>query len=290
VEGATSDPQTIAAEAVDDLRERVGERQWYQMQELAPGVTTPGWYDVGAVADRVPWPDLEGKRCLDVGTSEGFWAFEMERRGAETVVATDVFDAANWDWPVTADPQMIDSLSRTSPRKPNLDLARQALGSSVEPVELSAYELSPERIGMFDVVFCGSLLVHLRDPIRAIERIRTVCSECFVSMEPVALGLSLRHSKRPLAQLAGDFYTWWLPNGAAYRRFLEMGGFEIEASTRPFALPAGPAYRERAPAQGRRGATDARGRSLRGLPRRVLSRVVTRGDGVPYLAHRSRPV
>ena len=38
----------------------------------------------------MPWPDVRGKRCLDVGTYDGFLAFELERRGAASVVATDI--------------------------------------------------------------------------------------------------------------------------------------------------------------------------------------------------------
>ena len=33
---------------------------------------------------------LAGKTALDVGTADGFWAFEMERRGAARVVAIDL--------------------------------------------------------------------------------------------------------------------------------------------------------------------------------------------------------
>jgi 2-polyprenyl-3-methyl-5-hydroxy-6-metoxy-1,4-benzoquinol methylase len=39
---------------------------------------------------RLPWPELTGRRCLDIGTADGFWAFEMDRRGAADVLATDV--------------------------------------------------------------------------------------------------------------------------------------------------------------------------------------------------------
>ena len=42
---------------------------------------------------------LDGKRCLDVGTYDGFWAFEIEQRGAKEVVAVDVLDPRRWDWP-----------------------------------------------------------------------------------------------------------------------------------------------------------------------------------------------
>jgi 2-polyprenyl-3-methyl-5-hydroxy-6-metoxy-1,4-benzoquinol methylase len=34
---------------------------------------------------------------------------------------------------------------------------------------MSVYDLSPERVGRFDVVVCGSLLLHMRDPARALE-------------------------------------------------------------------------------------------------------------------------
>ena len=45
------------------------------------------------VFDRYPVPaDLSGLRCLDVGTMDGFWAFEMERRGAASVTAIDLDD------------------------------------------------------------------------------------------------------------------------------------------------------------------------------------------------------
>ena len=48
----------------------------------------------------MPLPaSLAGRRCLDVGTWDGFWAFEMERRGAASVTAIDIEDPAGWDWP-----------------------------------------------------------------------------------------------------------------------------------------------------------------------------------------------
>ena len=49
--------------------------EWYHSIELAPGEVTPGCFDTRAVAGKVPLPaNLAGKRCLDVGTRDGFWA------------------------------------------------------------------------------------------------------------------------------------------------------------------------------------------------------------------------
>ena len=41
------------------------------------------------MAKRLLPRDLRGRRALDIGTFDGFWAFELERRGAE-VVAIDL--------------------------------------------------------------------------------------------------------------------------------------------------------------------------------------------------------
>ena len=52
-------------------------------------------------------------------------------------------------------------------------LAHRALGSRVQRVERSVYELDTD-LGEFDLVFCGDLLIHLKDPVTAIQRIHSV--------------------------------------------------------------------------------------------------------------------
>src|SRR5207244_1994191 len=94
------------------MREEIDALQWYHTLELAPGVLTPGWFDLRDLARDIPWPDLTGKRCLDVGTFDGFWAFEMERRGAAEVVAIDVLDPLRWDWPLGSPPNVIAEVGR----------------------------------------------------------------------------------------------------------------------------------------------------------------------------------
>src|SRR5919106_1834775 len=91
------------SEAIDPAtaRRRVAEHPlWYHTIDVAPGVTTPGWFDLRPIVDRLPWPDVRGKRCLDVGPYDGFLAFELERRGAAEVVAVDIGAHEDWDWPV----------------------------------------------------------------------------------------------------------------------------------------------------------------------------------------------
>ena len=86
--------------APPDLAARVASVPWYHTIDVAPGLATPGEYDLRPVAQRIPLPaSLAGLRCLDVGTHDGFWAFEMEKRGAAEVLAIDLDDLTALDWP-----------------------------------------------------------------------------------------------------------------------------------------------------------------------------------------------
>ena len=47
------------------------------------------------------------------------------------------------------------------------------------------YELDPVELGWFDLVFCGDLLVHLKDPISAVQRLHGVCRGSAIVCNPV---------------------------------------------------------------------------------------------------------
>ncbi len=66
-----------------DLLEQARERSWYHAIDLGDGTVTPGWFDLRPFVNHYGIPDdLNGMRALEIGTWDGFWAFEMERRGA----------------------------------------------------------------------------------------------------------------------------------------------------------------------------------------------------------------
>lgn len=48
------------------------------------------------------------------------------------------------------------------------DLAKDILNSSATRRVCSIYDLSPQMLGRFDFVFCGSVLLHLACPPRAL--------------------------------------------------------------------------------------------------------------------------
>ena len=232
----------------EDLARRVAELDWYHTLELPGGVVTPGHWDTRPTVARVPLPaSLAGKRCLDVGTWDGFWAFEMERRGAAEVVALDIEDPARWDWPPRtrggAERQARPTLEAFKAGGRAFALARDALGSRVERLDESVYALDPERHGTFDFVFLGSLLLHLRDPVAALDRVRAVCGGEAVIAETVELVPSLLRPRTPTARLdGGERPWWWIPNVAGFHRMLHSAGFEILERSGLYFLPRGAAH------------------------------------------------
>jgi tRNA (mo5U34)-methyltransferase len=257
---------------------------WYHTLELPGGVVTPGWFDLRDQVAKLPWPDVEGKRCLDVGTYDGFYAFELERRGAAEVIATDIPDHEDWDWPAGARALGPAGLAMLAGQKGlGFEVAHEALGSNVEKRIISAYHLSPDQLGMFDVVVCGSLMLHLRDPVRALEAIRSVCGDWFMSIEQVSLGLSIALPQRPVADMVFDDRKcqWWVANRAGHRCMVEAAGFEVTETVGTFSEPYGPAHRATV--------ERTRVRAPRLLAGQFARRVFTGNDGVPHAALLARP-
>ncbi|MFY9585823.1 MAG: methyltransferase domain-containing protein [Actinomycetota bacterium] len=267
-------------EPAPDLRDAIASTLWYHTIELAPGVVTPGWFDLRTIIDRLPWPDLEGKRCLDVGTYDGMLAFEMEKRGASDVIAIDIDDHDKWDWPPDVRATGGENLAKLAgPEKGRgFRVAKDALGSKVDRRPISVYDLTPELMGTFDVVTCGSLMLHLRDPMRALEAIRTVCDGWFMSSEQVDLWMSVVHRRRPVHVLngSGPLCQWFVPNAAGHRREVFAAGFEVVRAIRPYVEPYGVSH-------------PAPARTPGNMFQAALQRALCGGTGVPHAALLARP-
>ena len=77
----------------------LAQKGWYHSIDLLDGTVTDGLIPIERLERRVacmPIPaDLRGKRVLDIGAWDGWFSFEMERRGAE-VVAVDCVEIENF--------------------------------------------------------------------------------------------------------------------------------------------------------------------------------------------------
>jgi tRNA (mo5U34)-methyltransferase len=254
-----------------DVSEMVASNpRWYHTMELGDGVVTPGWFDLRPIVDGLPWPEVAGKRCLDVGPYDGFIAFELERRGAREVMAADIGDFSGWDWPLRLrerGPRYLAEVAEPDPGT-GFALAKRLLGSDVERIELSVYDLDPARVGSFDVVTCGSLLLHLRDPVGALEAIRSVCDGHLMSAEQIDPALTVLRRREAAGRfMAGERCQWWVPNTAGHRSLVASAGFHIVKRTRPYAIPLGAGHPDAGRGNGR-----------------IAQRLLTRGRGVPHAA------
>lgn len=196
-----------------DLAREVGRLPWYHVMELPGGIVTPG---VDDPRDRLPLlalpDDLSGLAVLDVGAWDGFFSFECERRGAARVVAADWFA---WR-------------EASHGAKESFELARRALGSGVEDVEIRVEELAPERVGTFDLVLFAGVLYHVRDPLRALDAVAGVTDGRLIVETHVDLTMRRKPALAfyPSRELGDDHTNWWGPNPAAVEGMLRAAGFD----------------------------------------------------------------
>lgn len=195
-----------------DLRSRVSALRWYHTLDLGSGIKTPGVDDTPLRLARLDLPaSLAGKHVLDVGAWDGFFSFEAERRGAARVVASDYYSWHGTGWGTKA----------------GFELARAALGSRVEDADVDVMDLSPERVGTFDVVFFLGVLYHLRHPLLALERVASVTRDLLI-VETVIDMVGVRRPAvafYPERELNDDPTNWWAPNVPAMHGMLRAVGF-----------------------------------------------------------------
>lgn len=207
--------------AAGDLASAVSRLFWYHTIELPGGVVTPGLYDHRPLVPHYGLPErMDGQRVLDVATFDGFWAFEMERRGAQ-VVAADVDRFASCDFP----PQVREAIIQKGlDRDTGLGfrLAHEARGSQVERIQRSIYDLDPADVGSFDLVHVADLLIHLERPLAALRAVRSVTrgtaliADCF---DPALEQGTIRYMG------AWTDVPWWLPSLETLGQMVMDAGF-----------------------------------------------------------------
>jgi tRNA (mo5U34)-methyltransferase len=234
----------------DDLQARAAALRWYHTIDLGQGIVTPGADNTAYRLPRLDLPaSLAGRSVLDIGAWDGFFSFEAERRGAARVVAADYYSWHGVGW-------------GTGQGKAGFELAREALGSRVEDVDVDVLDLSPDRLGTFDVVFFLGVLYHLPNPLLALERVASVTADMLI-LETVIDMVGVRRPAAafyPGTELNNDPTNWWGPNVPAVHGMLRSVGFDRVRTVTP--LPRLPYRLARAAAHRLRG-RNAFGAALR---------------------------
>jgi len=138
---------TLERRKSHDFSDELAKTGWYHSMELPSGVVQG--FLTGDILRRrwseFPLPDnLAGARLLDIGTWDGWFAFEAERHGAQ-VVAVDI--AA----------------------QENFYQAHGELKSKVRYEVCEIYRLPELQIGTFDYTLFLGVLYHLRHPLLALQ-------------------------------------------------------------------------------------------------------------------------
>jgi SAM-dependent methyltransferase len=217
---------------------------WYHTFELPDGTITKGMFDHRKVAPKLPIPaSLAGLRCLDIAAADGFWSFELARRGAAEVVSVDLPDTSQQDYAAAA-PQTtgLDSQAGSGRANQAFNYVRDRTGLKVDRVDGSVYGLDQLNLGTFDFVFMGNILLHLRDPFAALQQVLNVVrpqGELF-SFEAISLPQTVLRPFTPTGQFSvGEENRFWTPNLRGHRRIIEAAGFDLLASGGPVLQPFG---------------------------------------------------
>ena len=237
-------PQRLKFTGTCDLAEfqaRCKEHEyWYHSYYFDNGFEQRGDYDIARDVDGYRIPDVKGKTVLDIGTGSGWFAIYLEQQGAR-VTTVDARGYCDFDrfgrdhYPdVATEKPAPDRRSPDgrpiyySPVSRGFWIMKDLLGSQVEYVNARVYQLCPELFGgrKFDLVFMGSVLMHVRDPIAALMAAHSVCGNQLIAttyMLPDVPGQG-----EPIMRMwenAADGHSWWIPNRPCIGQWLKGAGF-----------------------------------------------------------------
>ena len=199
----------------DNLKAEIAKIDWYHSIDLGNGIITPGYaQNISPYSEKIIGlpENLTGVTVLDIGAWDGFYSFAAEKRGASRVLATDWF--------------VWRELKKNG--KAGFELARKVLNSKVEDLEIDVLELSPERVGIFDLVLFLGVLYHLRHPLLALEKVASVTGKQLILETHVDLLDCDRPAMAfyPGRELNDDPTNWCGPNPAMIKAMLKIVGFK----------------------------------------------------------------
>lgn len=218
------------------------QRDWFHSIDLPSG-RTDGIKTAELLARELAaldLPDLSGKSVLDIGAWDGFYSFTAERLGATRVVS---LDHHVWGWKASLRERwseyvakgegaykdfwdMPGSLDLTNlPGRRNYERAHRELGSAAEPVVGDFMAMDLGALGSFDVVLFLGVLYHMKHPLLALERLRSVTKEVAVIETEAMSGTGSYARFYGGSDLNDDPTNWWVPTEEALVALCRTAGF-----------------------------------------------------------------
>ena len=202
------------------IKEFIKKAYWYHTIEFKKNLKTSGVYDHRPCLKYYCFPkSLKNKTVLDVGAGDGYFSFEFEKKGASKVLAIDThqFDGSIGHTDISPAKifnyikkyqvykkekklysNLLNELKIDQPIR--LLIAKKLLNSNVNFKIDSIYNLKAWN-EKFDLVFCGDLIEHLKNPLNALENLAKVTKKvCIISLSnclktPIWLRFSFKKPK-----------------------------------------------------------------------------------------------
>lgn len=181
---------------------------WHHTFEVYPGLKTPGVYYPQFLLDKMRLgEDLKGCRVLDIGPSDGYFAREADKRGADVVC--------------------VDYRNRS---QSGFEVMERLYGKTLDHRQINLYDLPAANLGRFDVIFFLGVLYHLPDMLRGLTIVRSL-SRGVVNLET--------HSENEFCpdvaaaryyvddKLNKDWTNFWAPNRLCVLDMLYDAGFDV---------------------------------------------------------------
>ncbi len=197
---------------------------WHHAMEVISGVRSRGAYDPEPMMLQMQLPRrLDGLTALDIGCNDGYFTFELERRGAQ-VTSVD-----------------------HSPPTPGFALAHRLRGSHAEHFQDNVYNMTAAQYGQYDIVFLLGVIYHLRHPLLAID----ICSTL---VKPGGLLVLETHATDnsvikddgnfygmgdtslqmmqflPYRELCNDESNWWTQSLSCLASMIESALFDVKTA------------------------------------------------------------
>ena len=198
---------------MNPVKEGLDRTGLYHSFRLPDGQLLEGAMPIEYQEDRWQWfafpEDLRGLKALDVGPWDGYFTFELERRGAE-VTAIDYAD---------------------------LDTFRKLHGlfqSRAKYLKLDVYDVRRDLLGEFDIVLLLGVLYHLKHPLLALERICSITKEiCIIDTFVIDPEAFRQGSTSPIpyaefyerGELGGQLDNWCGPTIGQVQAWVRAAGF-----------------------------------------------------------------
>ena len=213
----------------DKIKDFLNKRSyWYHKIQLSANITTPGfdleplWDNLRKVRDHI---DYDGKKVLDIAAFDGMFTFEAEKKGAETIIATDCLYKSFENF-------LFCREVFSSKALPYFNVSPYNLVDRLDVYFQERYDEDNEE-RLFDIVQHLGLLYHLRDPLLSLSQARSVLKTGGKLLIETDIVLDNDESVMVFngvpnnARVRDNYSVWWAPTRRCLFEMLESSMFEV---------------------------------------------------------------